>query len=43
MVLAVGWLDLFFFDRGESLQFVWFILSGAAVIAAWHFLARRPQ
>jgi hypothetical protein len=43
MVIAVGWLDLFFFDRAVPLQFLWFVLSGAAVIAAWHFLTRCPQ
>lgn len=41
MVIAVGWLDLFFFDRAVPLQFVWFVLSGAAIVAAFHFLARR--
>ena len=41
MVIAVGWLDLFFFDRAESLQFGWFVLSGVAVIAGYHFLFRR--
>ncbi len=43
MVVAVGWLDLFFFDRAESLQFGWFVLSGVAVIAGYHFLFRRRR
>jgi hypothetical protein len=42
MVIAVGWLDLFFFDRAVPLL-LWFVLSGAAVIAGWHFLARRRE
>ena len=41
MVIAVGWLDLFFFDRAESLQFGWFVLSGVALVAGYHFLFRR--
>lgn len=40
MVVAVGWIDLFFFDRAESLQFVWFILSGAVIVAGLHWLRR---
>lgn len=41
MVVAVGWVDLFFFDRAESLQFVWFILSGAVIVAGLHWLRRK--
>jgi hypothetical protein len=41
MVVAVGWIDLFFFDRAESLQFVWFILSGAVIVAGLHWLRRK--
>ena len=43
MVLAVAWLDLFFFDRAESLQFGWFVLSGVALVAGYHFLFRRRR
>lgn len=43
MVIAVGWLDLFFFDRAESLQFGWFVLSGVVLVAGYHFLFRRRQ
>ena len=41
MILGVGWLDLFFFDRAESLQFVWFVLSGVALVGGYHLLFRR--
>ncbi len=41
MVAAVGWLDLFFFDRAESLQFGWFVLSGVVLVAGYHFLFRK--
>jgi hypothetical protein len=43
MTIAVGWLDLFFFDRAESLQFGWFVLSGVALVAGYHFLFRRRK
>ena len=41
MAVGVGWLDMFFFDRAESLQFGWFVLSGVALVAGYHFLFRR--
>ena len=43
MVVAVGWIDLFFFDRAEWLQFGWFVLSGVALVAGYHVLFRRRQ
>ena len=41
LVLAVGWLDLYFFDREEPLQFLWFILSGAAIIVVGYWIRNR--
>ena len=41
LAIGVGWLDLFFFDRDSPLTFLWFILSGAALIAVAHLLRRR--
>ena len=43
MVIGVAWLDLFFFDRAESLQFGWFVLSGVALLAGYHFMFGRRK
>ena len=43
LAIGVGWLDIFFFDRDSPLTFLWFILSGAALIAVAHFFRRRAR
>ena len=43
LAVAVGWLDLFFFDRAVPLQFLWFVLSGAALIALARWVFRHSR